>query len=309
MLQAWDADGHVYESEVTFSDRYLDPAFRDRRPAVVEVDASGTLAWAIDSRLFPTTSGPNQSFGAPPSKGGVPSPRSRVLLESNSLESTELRSAAARLEQMDRENIAVMVNYPTLFLTWPLTYDPALGAALCRAYNDWIADVSAQAPGRLKWVTAIDPQDPKEAAREIERTKAMGSAGVMLLGMAGDKHVDHPTLEPVWAAAAETELPVAVHVGFCCPPLGNLYTSTSSTNIVPLGFVVLLAFERVMASGLLDRNPHLRVAFLELECQWVPFMVDRVTEYSLLPGTRAEKFSMLGRPGAHGYMAKHAPME
>ena len=164
MLQAWDADGHVYESEVTFSDRYLDPAFRDRRPAVVEVDASGTLAWAIDSRLFPTTSGPNQSFGARPSKGGVPSPRSRVLLESNSLESTELRSAAARLEQMDRENIAVMVNYPTLFLTWPLTYDPALGAALCRAYNDWIADVSAQAPGRLKWVTAIDPQDPKEAA-------------------------------------------------------------------------------------------------------------------------------------------------
>ena len=72
---------------------------------------------------------------------------------------------------------------------------------------------------------------------------------------------------------------------------------------------MLLAFERVMASGLLDRYPHLRVAFLELGCQWVPFMVDRVTEYSLLPGTRAEKFSMLGRPGAHGYMAKHAPME
>jgi predicted TIM-barrel fold metal-dependent hydrolase len=309
MLQAWDADGHVFESEVTFSDKYLEPAFRHRRPVVVEMDTSGTLGWAIDSRLSPTTTGPNQSFGGPPTKGGVPSLRTRTMMQANPLESIEFRSAAARLQQMDRENLAVMVNYPTMFLTWPLTYSPALAAALCRAYNDWIADISSRAPDRLKWVTVVDPQDPIEAAREIERTKQMGSVGVMLLGMVGDKHVDHPSLEPIWATAAEAELPMGIHVGFCCPPLGNLYTTTSGNSVVPFGFVVLMAFERIMSSGLLDRYPNLRVAFLEAGCQWVPFMVDRIAERSGLPGTRLEGTITLGRPESNGFLSQHPPKE
>jgi predicted TIM-barrel fold metal-dependent hydrolase len=309
MFQAWDSDAHVFESEITFSDKYLEPAYRDRRPIVVESDPSGGLSWVIDSRLYPTATGPNQSFGAPQTKGGVPSPKAVITAEMNALESVEFRSAAARLEQMDQESIALMVNYPTMFLSWPLTYDPGFGIALCRSYNNWIADVSSQAPNRLKWVTAIDPQNPAESANEIRRTKAMGSVGVMLLGMMGDQHIDHPRLEPVWAAAAETGLPVGVHVGFCCPPLGNLYDTTYSTSVVPFAFVVLMAFERVMSSGLLDRYPDLRVSFLEGGCQWVPFMADRMGEYSALPGKRTERLMMLGRPGGTGYGALHDPRE
>ena len=32
MIKAWDSDGHVSESEVTFSDKYWDPKLTDRRP-------------------------------------------------------------------------------------------------------------------------------------------------------------------------------------------------------------------------------------------------------------------------------------
>ena len=35
-INAFDGDGHVEEWEETWSDRYLDPEFRDRRPVVVE---------------------------------------------------------------------------------------------------------------------------------------------------------------------------------------------------------------------------------------------------------------------------------
>ena len=35
-IKALDGDGHVEEWEGTFSDDYLEPAFRDRRPMVVE---------------------------------------------------------------------------------------------------------------------------------------------------------------------------------------------------------------------------------------------------------------------------------
>lgn len=36
MIKAWDADGHVSESEVTFSDKYWDPKLKDGRPRIIE---------------------------------------------------------------------------------------------------------------------------------------------------------------------------------------------------------------------------------------------------------------------------------
>ena len=274
---AWDADGHVYESEQTFSDAYWDPALADRRPVVVET-SPGRISWMIDGRAFPVSSGPNQALGGTPaSKGGV-AVRTPASLELNPIESSELRSAEARVAHNERERIGVQVNYPTMLLTWPIAHDPRLGAAVARAYNSWMADLSSQAPDRLKWVTVVDPADPSAAVREIERTSELGSAGVMLLGMVGEKHLDDPTLEPIWAAAADLDLPVSIHVGFCCPPLGNLYTTNNDTMVVPFAFTVLMAFQRIVSTGLLDRYPRLRVGFLEAGCSWVDFMVERITE-------------------------------
>ena len=274
---AWDADGHVYESEQTFSDAYWDPALADRRPVVIET-SPGRISWMIDGRAFPVSSGPNQALGGTPaSKGGV-AVRTPANLELNPIESSELRSAEARVAHNERERIEVQVNYPTMLLTWPIAHDPRLGAAIARAYNSWMADLSSQAPDRLKWVTVVDPADPPAAVREIERTSELGSSGVMLLGMVGEKHLDDPTLEPIWAAAAELGLPVSIHVGFCCPPLGNLYTTSNDTMVVPFAFTVLMAFQRIVSTGLLDRYPRLRVGFLEAGCSWVDFMVERITE-------------------------------
>ena len=35
-IDAWDGDGHVEEWEGTFSDDYLEPAFRDREQSAIE---------------------------------------------------------------------------------------------------------------------------------------------------------------------------------------------------------------------------------------------------------------------------------
>ena len=44
MIKAWDADGHVSESEVTFSDKYWDAGLRSRRPEVIEIGPTGRCA-------------------------------------------------------------------------------------------------------------------------------------------------------------------------------------------------------------------------------------------------------------------------
>jgi hypothetical protein len=71
MIKAWDADGHVSESEVTFSDKYWDPKLKDRRPSIVETGPDGPLYWMIDTRSFPVRSGPYQQAGFPLSRNGV----------------------------------------------------------------------------------------------------------------------------------------------------------------------------------------------------------------------------------------------
>src|SRR2546425_7295575 len=132
-----DADAHVEEHELTFSDKYLDPAFRTHRPQVVATD--GLAYWMIEEQLFPRRLGRGcHNLGTPTSYGGKRTLFTQAKPES--LESLELRDAGARLRDMDAEDLGVAVLYPTLFLAYPLTVNPALGTALGSAYNRWMAD-------------------------------------------------------------------------------------------------------------------------------------------------------------------------
>jgi predicted TIM-barrel fold metal-dependent hydrolase len=185
-INAWDGDGHVEEWEETFSDKYLEPAFRDRRPQVVETgEFEHDYIWEIDGQRV-------RVGGSPSSRGGAVSTEYEMMAKwRGPHESGEFHSAEERLAVMEAEDTWLSVNYPTLLLRWPVTGDPALNQALTRSYNNWVADISSQAPGRLKWVTVIDAHDPKEAAREMLRTHGMGSVGVMVLGDYGTRSLDH----------------------------------------------------------------------------------------------------------------------
>ena len=315
MLNTFDADGHVYESETTFTDKYWDHNFKGSRPIVVETDSFGRLQWIVDGRTFPILSGPGQKRGGTPaSKGGIPSPQQASKTQ-DPLDSSEFHSAAARLAIMDNEHVAVQVNFPTMLLSWPIAYTPGLGGAIARSYNSWMADISSQAPDRLKWVTVIDPSDPKAAAAEIYRTRELGSVGVMIQGMLGNRHVDDPVFEPIWAATAETGLTMCVHVGFSFPALDELYLTSSDETTVPFAFPVLMAFHRIIAKGLLDKYPHLRVGFFEAGCQWLPFMVERIEENSPAPHRSTSNSRAGGSPNAStpvissGYLAEGGPKD
>ncbi|HEX9272406.1 MAG TPA: amidohydrolase family protein [Candidatus Binatia bacterium] len=303
MIKAWDSDGHVSESEVTFSDKYWDPKLKDRRPTIIETGPDGPLYWMIDTRSFPVRSGPFQQAGFPLSKNGKPAKVTPGISPHDPVESAEMRSVKSRLEQLDRENTAVQVIYPTMFLSYPITYDRDLAVAMMRAYNSWIADLTSQAPDRLKWATLVDPVDPRASVDEIKRTKKMGSVAVMLLGVTGDIRIDDPPMEPIWAAANEVGLPVAVHTGHSFRALGNVNDTHHDKTAISFWLTVQFAFQRVISKGIADRYPNLRIAFLEAGCSWVPSLVERITDYSGFPGARA------GEDFRRGYNAKHLPKE
>ena len=270
-----DADAHVLESLETFGEQYLDSAYRPRRPQAAK---SGERDyWHIDGHLFPRYSGRGcHIIGTPTGSGGVKTHATRKF--EGVMDSNHLRDPAARIREMRDQEIDLQVIYPTLFLL-PLTADAAYGAALCRAYNNWIAERCGKAPEQLKWVAVVNLEDVDSAVAELKRVTAElkpAPVGVMILGTVGEKLLNHPSLFPFYATAEALDLPVAVHVGWSVPSLANMYTSLPESTLVPFTMPLLMGFTAFVVGGLLDRFPKLRVAFLELGCEWVPFFVGRM---------------------------------
>ena len=132
-----DADGHVEECPTTFSDQYLEPAFRSQRPSVIGRD--GLAYWIIDEQMFPRRVGRGcNNLGTPASYDGIPT--RHTALKPDSIESMELTDVHARLRSMDAEDIAIQVVYPSLFLAYPLTSNTAFATALYSSYNRWLGD-------------------------------------------------------------------------------------------------------------------------------------------------------------------------
>src|SRR5919197_4098740 len=183
-----DADGHVEEHEQTFSDKSLEPAFRSQRPRVVGAD--GLAYWMIDEQLFPRRLGRGcHNLGTPTSYAGKRTLFTQTKPES--LESLELRDPAARLRDMDVEDLGVAVIYPTLFLAYPLTLNPDLATALSSAYNRWMAEATGGS-GRLRWAAVANLDDLPAALRQVHEAKKLGAVAVIVLGTAGDRLLDDP---------------------------------------------------------------------------------------------------------------------
>jgi len=267
-----DADGHVEENTVTFSDKYFDPAFRLQRPQVVGMD--GLAYWMIDEQLYPRRVGRGcNNLGTPVSYQGKPT--KHAARKADSVESMELSDLGARLSIMDEEGLFIQVLYPTLFLAYPLSCNPAYVTAMCNAYNRWLGDILS-AHSRLKWVGVVNLDNATAAAKQVNECQRLGAVGIMILGTAGDRLLDDPSLLPFYEAVEAASLPLAVHVGWACPAINNLYSHIYPSGVIAFLMPVLMGFVSLMSGGILDRFPNLRVVFLEAGSLWIHFILERL---------------------------------
>jgi predicted TIM-barrel fold metal-dependent hydrolase len=273
---AIDADAHVEECEETFGEPFLPGEFQPRRPQVV--GTNGRAFWMLEDQLFPKLQGRAcHIVGTPNAYAGTRTEISRLKPET--VESMEMRDLAQRSREMQKEGIGLQVIYPTLFLAPRLTADARLLTALYRAYNSWIAHRCAERPDEFKWVAIVPLPDVAESVRELERAKGLGAVGVMIPGIPEDRLLDDPTLLPFWEAVSRLDVPVGIHIAWCYPGLNNLYTNLFASATVPFVVPTFAAFVSIVAGGILDRFPTLRVAFLEAGCEWVPFWVARMDHF------------------------------
>ena len=297
----FDSDAHVEENAQTFESLEQSEEFFKSMPRISE--GSGRAFWLIEGKVFPKLTGKGVfTFGTPhgPSEGDQADHARRT-----SRGSQELTDPGARLRTMDAEGIDVSVVFPTLFLTYPVGENPAFRRALCGSYNAWMARQCQASGGRLRWVAALPLPDVEGCVEEIERAKSLGTSGLLTLGTAGDMLLDDPRLDPLYAAAERQNLPVCVHVGWAYPPLtalyDNVFRSQSSAFVLP----IFMGFVSIMAGGVLDRFPRLKVGFFEAGVEWVPYWIDKLERLHRqppggltnrdLPGKYAHEYIQEGR--------------
>jgi predicted TIM-barrel fold metal-dependent hydrolase len=96
--------------------------------------------------------------------------------------------------------------------------------------------------------------------------------------------LDHPDLEPIWAAAAEFDLAVALHTFTVMPPYApggldtweNLWLQRSAAH----PWCGMRNMAALIGSGVMDRYPKLRIATLEAGHGWLPFWMARIDEHA-----------------------------
>ena len=189
----------------------------------------------------------------------------------------------ARLADMDAEGIDQAVLFPSVGLYFWALDDPVAATAIARAYNDWLASYCAAGPGRLFGAAMLPMQDPRAAAAELRR--ARGDLGFVAAFVRPNpcrgRSLSHPAYEPVWAAAEECAVAVAVHEGssVIVPTLGSDRPFNPLVlHAVSHAFEEMLACAQLIAFGVLERHPGLRVVFLESSGGWAPFWLERLDE-------------------------------
>ncbi len=169
---------------------------------------------------------------------------------------------------------------------------------LLRRYNQRTLSWCAESGGRLKAVALLDVDDPAAAARDVERWRALGAAGVVLpLLPHGAGCYDAPEYLPLWTALEAARLPAHLVRGTCrgigSDPLPFDLTLHRLGDADPLFDEIFDCFEETYArldlvamilSGVFARHPRLRVGTVGFGMSWAPFALMRLDEqYEVRP--------------------------
>jgi predicted TIM-barrel fold metal-dependent hydrolase len=190
---------------------------------------------------------------------------------------------AQYLADLDREGLAQVVLYPTLFLWAP--WIPQLGArfsaALARAWNDWIYDFCAADRKRLRPVVVVSLHDVEAAIREVRRCADRSFVGVFVRpNPLYGRTLGHPDYHPFYAVLEELGLPLGIHEGQISylPTLGLDRTEAQwAAHCMSHPFEQMAAMISLLEHGVLTKFPRLQVLFLEGgTALWVPYWLNRL---------------------------------
>lgn len=287
-IQIFDADMHVME-DLKFVD-FIEPEYRDRAPKPM-VGANENFPDFIGTSLEgKVLSGPAYIYSNTDLQKGFELSELSYKTGMAKYEDARLDDFGpdSQLEALDNEGIDIAALYPSstiLGFPSPRTngLDPKLSAAICRGYNNWLADFCSKDSRRLKGVAATPIHDIEESVTEIRRAvEDLGMIAAYIRPNVVNGHNLHDSYyDPLYTTLEDLEIPLVVHEGTAGGPpgadqrfLGNWVMMHMAAH--PLE--QMLASESIIVGGVLERHPKLKVAFLECGCSWLVYWLWRLNE-------------------------------
>jgi uncharacterized protein len=281
-FKAMDSDMHVFEPADLWQ-RYIDPKYVDRAPVGLN-RSFRDLGIQVEGKVLPI---PRQ-----PENPALAKYRNDFFHEKYGDAGERNFDGVSQIMAMDKEGLDVAVLFPTrgLCVLGIDGLDPDFATAIARAYNDWLHDFANTDPERMYGVTMVAPHDVTSAIEEIRRTvNDYGFRGIFMRpNHVNGKKWSDPYYDPLWEECQKLNLPVGFHeagrVYLPQPAMFQFCSTFSMFNTFGFPFANMLACGDMIFGGVMERFPKLKVAFLEGNCSWVPWLLWRMGEYAETTG-------------------------
>jgi predicted TIM-barrel fold metal-dependent hydrolase len=296
---AFDCDNHYYEAEDAFI-RHIDPRYRKRAMQWAEVDGrrrllvGGKINRFIPNPTWDPVSKPgalDEYFrGRNPKGADTP----ELFGELDRLaDHPEYQNRDARLALMDEQGLEGAIFLPTLGvgMEQALRHDPPALVAAFRAFNRWLdEDWGFAYQERIfaaPYLTLIDPESAVAELRwalDRDARFVVMVAGPIVSHGVGRSPAD-PVYDSLWSLLNESGVTACYHGG---DSVYSRYLSDWGENVEMESFrqnpfrslvshdAIRDTFANLLAHGLFDRFPNLRVASIETGSTWVFHLFEKL---------------------------------
>ena len=286
-FRVFDSDMHIMEPPDLW-ERYIAPEFRSIAPRGVTSENVRDLGIS-----FPEEQRDGRTLRRTPRRGHNYE-RNQALYRGDSARGW---SGEAQLDAMDVEGLDAAVMFPSRGLNVLVgpdggarVSDPRFAAAIARAYNDWLSDFCKADPDRMHGAGMLSVYDIDDAVQETHRVvEDLGFKAVFLRSNVINGRPWHDSYyEPLWDTLERLEIPLGFHqasassVPQLCKPWFGTRSGLQRAYGQPVG--QMFAVGSFLGGGILARHPTLKVAFLEANCSWLPWLLWRLDEAYELEG-------------------------
>ena len=204
-----------------------------------------------------------------------------TMVERNMTRAPGVTDLKERIKDQDNEGVWGEIIYPSLGMWNTIIKDPVLVREAVKGSNAWCASELQGFSPRFIAPAQVSMLSVDDAVAEVERAAGIGLKAVFMPSTPpeGIDDLHEESWDPLWSAIEDAGMVVTFHIGGSSEDISPYRGRGGAImNWVAAAYGGQKAVYKLVASGVLDRHPGIKVLVSEGGASWVPFLGDRMNE-------------------------------